>query len=65
MKKRLTPSEKKGLVKLDKLGKNYVCPQCGPDSNGLYVHSKTHHTFPPYTVEEAKAEEKKIFKEKP
>ena len=31
----------------------YVCPQCGPDSNGGDVHTLTHHTWPIRTVDEA------------
>ncbi len=34
--------------------KNYVCPQCGEDSNGSEIHALTHHTLPPLTVDEAK-----------
>ena len=40
--------------KKDLYGKDYVCPQCGPDSNGGQIHAMTHHTIPPYTLEEAK-----------
>ena len=34
----------------------YVCSQCGPDSNGGDIHALTHHHIPPRTVAEAKAE---------
>jgi hypothetical protein len=34
----------------------YVCPQCGKDPNGDEIHAMTHHTLPPWSVEEAKAE---------
>jgi hypothetical protein len=48
----ITMSEKKEESK-HYLGKDYVCSQCGPDSNGAYVHQKMYHTFPPMTLEEA------------
>lgn len=32
---------------------NYICSQCGADSNGPQIHQLTHHLVPPLTVEEA------------
>lgn len=31
----------------------YNCPQCGPDVNGEDLHTLTHHTLPPLTLNEA------------
>lgn len=28
-------------------GRDYVCPQCGPDPRGMDVHSDERHTWPP------------------
>ena len=33
--------------------KDYICPQCGADSNGPDVHALTHHSWPFMTVNEA------------
>lgn len=30
---------------------DYLCPQCGPDSNGGRIHQMTHHVWPPMSVE--------------
>jgi hypothetical protein len=31
----------------DRLGKDYTCPQCGPDPRGEAEHAKWQHTWPP------------------
>lgn len=39
----------------------YVCPQCGPDSNGGDIHALTHHTWPPMTETEARKYHSKML----
>jgi hypothetical protein len=34
-------------AKPDRLGKDYACPQCGPDPRGEAEHAKWQHTWPP------------------
>lgn len=49
----ISATSRKERFGLSTPNENYVCPQCGPDSNGGEIHSLMYHAFPAMSLEEA------------